>query len=302
MTTNSDLFVDVELLKVVQVGRVLTVTIDCPPINLFDIKLLTEFDRVSTWAAGEPTVGAVILNSAVPDFWIAHFDVNLILRFPTDRAPAHELGLFTRVCEQFRSMPKLTIAVIDGRVGGGGSELAMSFDVRYVTDRAVFNQPEVALGILPGGGGTQRLPRLIGRSRAMEVILGCEDIDAATAEQWGWVNRRYPNLADAQQAADALAARSSTFPPHAVAEAKASVLRAEGHDLPADLLEEIRAFARTLGHDRAKLAMRSFIEIGGQTPAGEHDLARTALRAASLEDSPDSQRPSDRSGSSTHRR
>jgi enoyl-CoA hydratase/carnithine racemase len=284
MTTQPNLFADLDLLRVGQVGRVLTITIDRPPINLFDGKLLAEFDRVGAWAAAEPTVGAVVVNSATPDFWIAHFDVNLILRFPTDRPPAHELGLFTRVCEHFRSMPKLTIAVIDGRVGGGGSELAMSFDVRYVSDRAIFNQPEVALGILPGGGGTQRLPRLIGRSRAMEVILGCEDIDAVTAEAWGWVNRRFTNGADAQAAADALASRAATFPPHAVAEAKASVLRAEGHDLPADLLEETRAFARTLGNERAVDAMRRFIEVGGQTPAGERDLADTALRAATTPD------------------
>ncbi len=284
MTTQPNPFSDLDLLGVTQVGRVLTITIDRPPINLFDGKLLAEFDRVGAWAATEPTVGAVIVNSATPDFWIAHFDFNLILLFQTDRPPAHELGLFTRVCEHFRSMPKLTIAVIDGRVGGGGSELAMSFDVRYVSDRAIFNQPEVALGILPGGGGTQRLPRLIGRSRAMEVILGCEDIDAATAEAWGWVNRRFMTGADAQAAADALAARAATFPPHAVAEAKASVLRAEGHDLPSDLLEETRAFARTLGNDRAVQAMRRFIEVGGQTPAGERALADTALRAATTPD------------------
>ena len=68
--------------------------------------------------AGDPTVGAVVVNSALDDFWIAHSDVSRILRFPTDLPPAHELGLFTRVCEHFRSMPKLTIAVTDGRVGG----------------------------------------------------------------------------------------------------------------------------------------------------------------------------------------
>ena len=89
-------------------------------------------------------------------------------------------------------MPKATIAVIEGRVGGGGSELALSCDMRFAGPTAVFNQPEVALGIIPGGSGTVRLPRLIGRSRALEAILGCDDIDAATAERWGWVNRVLP--------------------------------------------------------------------------------------------------------------
>jgi enoyl-CoA hydratase/carnithine racemase len=262
---------DLTLLRVALDERVLHVTIHRPPINLFDGQLLVELDKVGTWAAGSADVGAVVMDSSVADFWIAHFDVAAILRFPTDRPPAHELGLFTRVCEHFRTMPKLTVAVIDGRVGGGGSELAMSFDVRYVSESAVFNQPEVALGILPGGGGTQRLPRLIGRSRAMEAILGCEDIDARTAERWGWVNRVYPTGAAALDSATALARRAASFPPHAVAEAKSCVLRAE-HDLPTDLLEEIRAFARTIGHERAIAAMRSFLEHGGQTPEGERRL------------------------------
>jgi enoyl-CoA hydratase/carnithine racemase len=255
-------------------GRVATITIDRPPINLFDGALLREFERVGEWLAYDPTVGAVVVESATPGFWIAHFDVATILRFPTDLRP-FELTQFARVCELFRTMPKLTIAVIEGRVGGGGSELAMSFDVRYAArETAMFNQPEVALGILPGGGGTQRLPRLIGRSRAMEVILGCEDIDAETAERWGWVNRCFA-ATDVRRAAHALAQRAARFPPHAVAEAKRCVLRAE-HGLPEDLLDEMSAFFRTLGHERARSAMEAFLRQGGQTVEGEQRLGALA--------------------------
>jgi enoyl-CoA hydratase/carnithine racemase len=268
---------DLQFLRVDQPSdssRVVTITIDRPPINLFDGALLGELERVGTWCAYEPSVGAVVVQSSTPDFWIAHFDVATILRFPTDLRP-FELTQFTRVCELFRTMPKLTIAVIEGRVGGGGSELAMSFDVRYAArESAIFNQPEVALGILPGGGGTQRLPRLIGRSRAMEVILGCEDIDAETAERWGWVNRCFPST-DVRAAALALARRSANFPPHAVAEAKRCVLRAE-HDLPEDLLDEMAAFFRTLGHERARTAMEAFLRQGGQTVEGERRLGALA--------------------------
>lgn len=254
--------------------RVATVTIDRRPINLFDGALLGEFERVGEWCAHDPSVGAVIVQSSTPGFWIAHFDVATILRFPTDLRP-FELTQFTRVCELFRAMPKLTIAVIEGRVGGGGSELAMSFDVRYAAkETAIFNQPEVALGILPGGGGTQRLPRLIGRSRAMEVILGAEDIDATTAEHWGWVNRTFP-AADVRTAAVTLATRVAAFPPHAVAEAKRCVLRSE-RGLPEDLLDEMAAFFRTLGHDRARSAMEAFLRQGGQTVEGEQRLGALA--------------------------
>ena len=255
-------------------GRVVTVTIDRPPINVFDGELLREFERVGEWCAYDPSVGAVIVQSSTPGFWIAHFDVAAILRFPSDLRP-FELTQFTRVCELFRKMSKLTIAVIEGRVGGGGSELAMSFDVRYAArETAIFNQPEVALGILPGGGGTQRLPRLIGRSRAMEVILGAEDIDAITAEHWGWVNRTFP-ANDVRGAAHTFATRVASFPPHAVAEAKRCVLRSE-RGLPEDLLDETAAFFRTLGHDRARSAMEAFLRQGGQTVDGEQRLGALA--------------------------
>ena len=266
---------DLAYLRISVVQRVATITIDKPPINLYDSALLREFETVGVWCANNPEIGAVIVQSATPGFWIAHFDVALILQFPTTMAPAFELGQFTRVCEIFRTMPKLTIAAIEGRVGGGGSELAMSFDVRYAAlETAVFNQPEVALGILPGGGGTQRLPRLIGRSRAMEVILGCDDIDALTAEKWGWVNRALP-ADQVRTAAVALARRAASFPAHAIAEAKLSVLRAE-KDLPADLLDEIRGFFRTLGNDAARHAMESFLRRGGQTVEGEQRLGALA--------------------------
>ena len=89
-------------------------------------------------------------------------------------------------------MPKITIAQIEGRVGGGGCELIQAFDMRFgVVDKTVINQMEVPLGILPGGGGTQRLPRLLGRGRALEIVLGGEDLDAATAERWGLLNRAF---------------------------------------------------------------------------------------------------------------
>ena len=266
---------DLQYLRVDLDDRVAVITIDKPPINLYDGPLLREFETVGAWCASNADVGAVVVQSATPGFWIAHFDVAAILTFPKNMPPAFELGQFTRVCELFRTMAKLTIAVIEGRVGGGGSELAMSFDVRYAArETAIFNQPEVALGILPGGGGTQRLPRLIGRSRAMEVILGCDDIDAATAEAWGWVNRAFA-ANEVRPAAHALARRAASFPSHAVAEAKLAVLRAE-KDLPADLLDEIRGFFRTLGNDAARQAMQAFLRQGGQTVAGEQRLGALA--------------------------
>lgn len=252
------------------------VVFDNPPINLMTLELFVATARLIGELASDDEVRVVVLSSANPDFFIAHFDVEAILGFPTDSPPATELNHFHVMCENLRTMPKATIAVIEGRIGGGGSELALSCDMRFATrgdavhPGAVFNQPEVALGIIPGGSGTQRLSRLIGRSRTMEVVLGCDDIDASTAEEWGWVNRAL----DRQEIwpfVERLARRIASFPPHAVAAAKAAVLRAE-KEVREDLLAEGNAFSATLGQARTQSAMRTFLERGGQTPAGEAEL------------------------------
>ena len=155
-----------------------------------------------------------MLRSADPDFFIAHFDVEAILEFPTDGEPRREAtpNPFHQMCERMRTMPKATIAEINGRVGGGGSELASSCDMRFgAIGRTIVNQMEVPLGIIPGGTGTQRLPRLVGRGRAMEIILGGVDIDAVTAERWGYLNRALP-AEELRPFVDSLAHRIARFP------------------------------------------------------------------------------------------
>ena len=139
-------------------------------------------------------------------------------------------------------MPKPTIAMINGRVGGGGSELSLSCDMRFAGPDAMFNQPEVALGILPGGSGTARLARLCGRSRAMEIILGCEDFTPEEAKEYGWVNRAFPTPEALEAHVDRLADRMSKFEVNAIARAKQCVLRAEKGVIE-DLLAEQQDFA-----------------------------------------------------------
>lgn len=252
-----------------------TVTIDHGPINLFDLELFPAMARTAGELAADDSVRVVVLRSANPEWFIAHFDVTVIQRLPTDAPPSSELNGFHEMCETFRTMPKATIAVIEGRVGGGGSELALSCDMRFAAlDRAVFAQPEVALGIIPGGSGTVRLSRLVGRSRALEVVLGCDDIPAATAERWGWINRALP-ADELWPFVDRLARRIASFPPHAVAAAKAAVLRGE-KEVEADLLAEAAAFASTLGEPSAVAAMQAFMDLGGQTPEGERRLGELA--------------------------
>ena len=176
------------------------------------------------------------------------------------------------MCERYRTMPKATIAQIEGRVGGGGCELIQAFDMRFgVIGETILNQMEVPLGILPGGGGTQRLPRLVGRGRALEIILGGEDLDAETAESWGLLNRAFAKD-DVEAYVDRLASRISSFPSEAIALAKESV---NASDLPLaeGLIEEGYLFQRSIRSDAAQRRMRRFLAEGGQTRDAEVDMA-----------------------------
>jgi len=190
-------------------GGIAFATIDHPPINLLDGTLIVELDRFGREVEADPDVRVVVIDSANPEFFIAHADVNLILRLPREPQPPTELPLFHAMADRFRTMPKATIAVIEGRARGGGSELALAMDMRFAArGKAVLAQPEVGVGIIPGGGGTQRLTHLVGRARALEIILGCNDIDADLAERWGYVAR-----ARGERAAPV---RGRACPPHRI--------------------------------------------------------------------------------------
>ncbi len=260
-------------------GGVARITIDHPPMNLVDWPLLDALGRAVERVADDDDVRVVVVDSADPDFWIAHFDVALILRFPSvpDEPPA-ELNPFVAVAERFRTMPKLTVAQIGGIVRGGGAELAASFDVRVVAHDACIGQPEVALGILPGGSGTQRLAELVGRSRALEIVLGCGDIDGEEAARIGWANRSVPGDRLASTV-DELARRVASFPGAAIAEAKAAVLDGLPDPVPG-LLAESRRFNRLAQRPEAVRRMTWFLANGGQTREGERDLAQLLGRMA----------------------
>lgn len=260
--------------KVVNVevrGKVAYATIDNPPINLITAPLLDDLVRLSSELESDPNLLVVVLRSANPDFFIAHFDVGAILEFPTDKPARHEdyaNAFYHDMCERFRLMDKITIAQIEGRAGGGGSELAMSFDMRFgVRGKTIVNQMEVPLGILPGGTGTQRLPRLIGRNRAVEVILGGIDLDAETAERWGYLNRVF-DAGQIGQYVEWLAQRIASFPAEAVRLTKQAINSAE-KPLAEGLRDESYLFQQLVRTESGKRNMRRFLEIGGQTRAGE---------------------------------
>lgn len=241
------------------------VTIDHPPINLLDLPLMQDLFLVGQELAADDAVRVIVFDSADPDFFIAHADVNLIQGMPTEVPPkSNELSAFHRMVEQYRTMPKASIALIAGYARGGGSEFVLSLDMRFAAlGRAYLAQPEVALGIIPGGSGTQRLPRLLGRGRALEVILGCEDFPADVAERYGYVNRALPPE-KLTRFVEKLAARIASFPAHAIALAKASVDAAE---LPTveGLLEEAHLFDQAVAHPEGQARMAAFLAAGSQT-------------------------------------
>ena len=254
-----------ECLKVRSSQGVAFVTIDHPPINLFDMALILEVDRVGRELEADGDVRAVVVDSADPDFFIAHADVELILAASAEtREAPKEPSVFQQMVDRFRTMPKATIALIEGICRGGGSEFVLSMDMRFAAlGKAALAQPEVAVGIIPGGSGTQRLPRLIGRGRALEVILGCEDFSAQQAERYGYVNRALP-AEELRPFVESLAYRIASFPAEAIARAKAAVLAAEPPVAPG-LTEEARLFDESAASPAARERMRAFLNAGGQT-------------------------------------
>jgi enoyl-CoA hydratase/carnithine racemase len=261
---------DFELLNIEIVERVATVTIDNPPVNVITMALLAELDSLSAALKADPGLLVVVMRSADPDFFLAHFDVAAILDRPIGFEPQRDAQLkpFHALCERFRTMNKVIIAQIEGRVGGGGSELSAAFDMRFgVRGKTRINQMEVPLGIMPGGTGTQRLPRLIGRGRAMELILSGDDMDAETAERWGYLNRIFePD--EIGPHVERLAKRIASFPPAAVRLAKQAVNQSDKPWLDG-LFEEAYLFEQLLRTDDARRNMQRFLEIGGQTRDGE---------------------------------
>jgi len=255
---------DLKKLKIECVDRVAWVTIDNPPVNLFDLALITEMSMAGQMLADDDEVGAVVIQSADPDFFIAHADVNLIQDIASgDPSEDPEASFFHQMTEHFRLMPKATIGKIDGIARGGGLELLAALDMRFCSlENAVFAQPEVAGGIIPGGGGSARWPRLIGHGRAMELILCGHDFDGATAEKYGIVNRAVP-AANLDGLVANVATAAAAAPLH-VAKLAKHVAQCPG-PVEEALAIEHRAFLKSARSADAQSRLSAFMEAGGQT-------------------------------------
>lgn len=261
------MYQDYRLIHVASADGICRATIDNPPINLLDVPLLTEIRRLASEVAADDGVRVLIVDSANPEIFIAHADVALVLDLPADDLALHdELSFFHAMTKQIRTLPKATIAVIEGACRGGGCEFAMAFDMRYAAlGTTVLGHPEVSVGIIPGGGATQRLPRLIGRGRALEVILGGMDVDAATAEAWGYLDRALP-AEELPRFVDKLARRIASSPLEAVANAKRAVDAAAGDQVTGLRIED-QLLRETLAQPAARQRLQAAARAISPRPA-----------------------------------
>jgi len=258
--------------------RVAFVTIDHPPFNLMDMPLIQELDRFSREVQDDQGVRVVVLQSADPVFFVAHVDLKFIETWPSELPPKPtELNPACQMFERYRTMPKATIGKLEGIARGGGSELLLALDMRFAARGSILGQAEAAFGFITGGGGSQRLSRLIGRGRALEVLLGACDFDADLAERYGYINRAMPPD-KLTPFVEKLAYRIATFPSDAIRLMKASV---DTVHLPVELglLEEAHYFNQCMITKEVRKRIAESLELGVQR-SREDELVNIADKLA----------------------
>ena len=244
------------------------VVIDHPPSNLVDGPFIGALFALLDRLEGDDGARVVVFSSADPDFFLMHGDVHGILAIPPGpHEPAAEPNVAAALFERLHRSRLVSIGVVDGAARGGGAEFLAALDLRYGSERAVLGQPEVAMGILPGAGGTARLPHLLGRGRALEVILSGRDVGADEAVRIGWLDAVHPR-AELDGIVRELAVRIASMPPASVAAVKQVVDRslvsfADG------LVAETDAFGALTAGGLHIVRMERFLAAGGQTREGE---------------------------------
>lgn len=242
------------------------VILDMPPINIFGPQHMAPLQAIVSALETDKDVKVVVFDSAVEGFFITHYD---FLADPEDTLslPLGPTGLqqLPDALVRLSRAPVVSIAKIRGRATGVGSELALASDMRFASrEKAILSQWEVGAGLVPGGGPMARLPRLMGRGRALEVLLGSDDIPGDIAELYGYVNRALPD-AELDGFVDALARRIASFDKHAIAETKRLANQA---DLPPDseIAPEWDAFMTSLARPATQARIKKLMAQGFHKP------------------------------------
>ncbi|MFE6410761.1 enoyl-CoA hydratase/isomerase family protein [Streptomyces sp. NPDC057837] len=261
---------------------VLWVSIDVPPVNLMTAQLMLDLDAVAASAEKDPDLHVIVVQSANPEFFLAHGDLSFVedpatyAALPVAEETLVGTGPMMRLHERWRRLPQTTIAKVAGLARGGGAELASSLDLRFAAlETAAFGQFEALIGIVPGAGATAHLPRLVGRARALEIVLTGGLVDAATAERWGWVNRALP-AAELDEYVEWVALTIASLPDGVRAAATEAIDAADG-TLEDALRAENRLLGETFTPASGELA-RAALAAGVHTREVELNLERV-LRA-----------------------
>jgi enoyl-CoA hydratase/carnithine racemase len=242
------------------------VTFDLPPLNIFGPANIPQLESIVSSLEADDRVKVVVFDSAVEGFFLTHYD---FLAKPEDSAkyPTGRTGLqpLPDMLVRLSRAPVVSICLIRGRATGVGSELALASDMRFASrERAVLSQWEVGAGLVPGGGPMARLPRLMGRGRALEVLLGADDIGGDLAERYGYVNRSLKDT-ELDEFVDSLARRIAGFDRKAIAATKHLVDIAS---LPSDaeIAPEWAAFVDSLARPAAQQRIQKLMERGFHRP------------------------------------
>ncbi len=255
MTSDERSFVRLDVDADTRVG---TIRLDRPPLNAISLQVWREIGDAAAEASTRDDVGAVVVWGG-PDVFAAGADIKQMPAWGYQEV--HEAAaVLQRSMDVLARMPKVTIAAICGYALGGGCEVALACDFRFAADTATLGQPEVLLGLLPGAGGTQRLPRLVGLSRAKELIFSGRTVDAAEALRIGLVDELAPPDAVYERAVAAAAGYADA--PFSLRLAKQAI--EDGTELPLDqgLRLERSLFAEAFGTDDGREGIRSFLADG----------------------------------------
>jgi enoyl-CoA hydratase/carnithine racemase len=261
-----------ETLKVSREGGVLLVDIAAPPMNLLGPELVRDLVSLIQEAEADNAIKVLVFKSADPDYFISHVDVTRIREYREEAAKLvgeASIGLLFRYLSASRLV---SIAQVEGRARGAGNEFVLACDMAFgARESAIFGHPEVGTGVSPGAGGVQHLARLLGRARALEVILSAQDYDAELAEQYGWINRALP-AKELGNFIKLLAHRIAKFPSAGVVTVKERV-NAIGLASIEDFRRDSDLFGEGSRKPEAQKRFEAALRHGFQTREAEMDLA-----------------------------
>jgi len=224
------------------------VTFDFPPVNVQGTHMLKDLDRLAEVLENDRNIKVVVFQSAHPDIFVCHADIDMLCELKAEELPKEKSSVLylQKVLQRISELPQATIAKVEGMARGGGHEFMLACDMRFAArGKAVFMQMEVGMGIVPCGGGTQRLARQVGLGRAMEIILGAHDFDADLAERYGSINRAL-NDDEISPFVEELANRIAKFPAGSITACKRCVHASVDKNIHDGLVEEAYQLGQAL--------------------------------------------------------